>query len=996
MPNFKKIITSYLIATLSLNPILSSLSLVRSLGPILVPSSFFVSSVQAIADEFRNAGTSGQAIGKSVIKSFKLPTVDPSTGQMNLNLNGESVTLQREDVFQGAADESSLPSNLYGNDIQTIQEAGAKTQEYLDPDSTSATSNAYKLLRERDLTARPRLTQGDPIAVKANEIYSDKNGDLSAILQSCTSSTTTAGETFLNYGSPKIETCDRLTIADDKCEVKHELEIETYLVGMTLTIRDNNDAGSSSAPWGQCTLDFKTGTSSCVKTQFQSCGGGFFGQPTTCTTYTNNNQTFAMSIANTYPFESLCEENNSYVTIRTTGPGSIVLDQTPQPYISYNGNGRGYLDILQQPSCSNGMVGKYQFRTVCGEDPCVSNPGPKTITSTIARIVKDEWYVAPSCTATFNAIDDGTICQGSVSCENDDSNGCVMTAGILNCPNGKLGQLMKPTPTELVKYGIPNVCTDIKVETTCNTCLDASLCDPSDAPTQNCTQYTSDSSCRVIRQDCIDGFSNSDGTGCYAYQETYDCDPDKNQNPVYRNCTKTTGTGVGSKVICDKDSNGVEHCQTYDLTKEYNSCAAYEADEECRLVYEDTPDSLKDSTGQAVGTQYTYDCGFQKPTSPQSTTTATCNGATIRCMGTDCIDVATESSKDFGQVLTNAQIINFSQQDSNCGTTGNCIFFKGEFFTCKSGFFGIVDCCSSPKGVGPFEYIAMLTDTWSLAQRTELGEELASKGKDVAGSLYEMTAGSAGLDDVISPITSAFDQVSSTLGDVILQPGTQWLNISTELSTSMYNFVSSSFGDDVALQLFDQVGTSQYALNVTNLMSSMQPLLTAYQIYQLTVLIIQIIWSCEDEEFELGAKKAMRLCHYNGKFCDQKVLGVCVIKKKSYCCFVSPFARIMQEQVRPQINKPWRDPEHPDCSGITIAELSSVDFSKVDLGEWISLLKVGNIQDTSIANAESKLSLENMTKYSDKSATNKDSVYERVDKGIGQVDLIEIKESVTP
>lgn len=995
MKNLKTIFFSYLIATIALNPILTSISLIRAISPFLVPSTFFISSVNAIADEFRNAGTTGQATGKSVIKNFSLPTVDSTTGQMNLNLNGQPLTLQREDVFQGASSESSLPSNLYGNDIQTIQEAGAKSQEYLAPESTTPTANAYKLLRERDLTARPRLTQGDPIAVKANEIYSDKNGDLSSILQSCTSTTTTTGETFPNYGSPKIETCDRLTIADDKCEVKHELELETYLVGMTLTVRDNNDAGTFS-PWGICTLDFKNGTSSCQKASYQMCGGGYFGQPYTCTTYYNNNQTFSMSIANTMPFASLCEADNSYVTIRTTGPSNKILDQSPQPWITYNGNGYGYLDVLQSPSCSNGMVAKYQFRTVCGEDPCVSNPGPMTITNTIARIVKDEWFVPPSCTATFNAIDDGTICQGSVTCENDDSNGCVMTSGILNCPNGKLGQLMKPTPTELVKYGIPNVCTDIKVQTTCNTCLDSSLCDPSDAPTQNCTQYTSDSACRVIRQDCIDGFSNPDGTGCYAYQETYDCDPDKNQNPVYKNCTKTTGTGTGSKTICDKDSNGIEHCQTYDLSIAYNSCQSYEENEECRLVYEDTPESLKSTDGQAIGTQYTYDCGFQKPSSPQSTTTATCNGASIRCMGTDCIDVATESNKDFGQVLTNAQIINFSQQDSNCATDGNCLFFKGEFFACKSGFFGIVDCCSSPKGVGPFEYIQLITDTWALSQRTELGEELASKGKDVAGSLYDMVSGSAGLDDVMSPITSAFDQISSTLGDVILQPGTQWLNISTELSTSMYNFVSGTFGDDIALQLFDQVGASQYALNVTNLMSSMQPLLTAYQIYQLTVLIIQIIWSCEDEEFELGAKKAMRLCHYNGKFCDQKILGVCVIKKKSYCCFNSPFARIMQEQVRPQLGRSWGSAKHPDCTGITIAELSSVDFSKVDLGEWISLLQVGGIQDTSIANAASKLSLENMTKYTDKSAVNKDSVYDRVDKGIGQVDLIEIRESVTP
>jgi hypothetical protein len=1014
----KKITASYVIFTMIANPLITSVSLIRSISPFVIQGGMFSWAVDALADDMQDAGRAGQALGKSVIKGFSVPNVNSNTGEMNLNLNGQSVTLQREDVFQGASEETESPSSLYGNDIETIQKAGQVSNTYLAPESNSATSNAYKLLRSRDLASRPRLTQGDPIAVKANDIYSDKNGDISAILQSCTSTSTTSGETFINYGSPMIETCDRLTIADERCEVKHELVVDSRLIGVSVRYGDTNDSGEIPGPIGTCTLDFKNGTSRCELTprvvctttyngggcNFFGCDGGGGGSTTTCTNYTPYGRYFSMTIANAEPFDAQCGTDESYFMVRQSEGENVNDFGDHQLRTCFTTGGRRncvYFNTIQRPSCTNEMVGKYQVESNCAEDPCYGFNQGFSYNTTLAKVEKDEWYVSPSCAPVFNAIDDGTICQGSVSCENDDANGCVMLAGILSCPNGPISNHLQSTPAELTKYSIPNVCTDIKVETTCNTCLSPDLCNQNDSPTQNCTQYSSESSCTLIRQDCLDGFANADGTGCYAYQETYDCDPDKNRNPVYKNCTKTTGAGTGSKVICDKDANGVEHCQTYDLSVATDSCTAYAADDRCRLVYEDTPDSLKDAAGEAIGSQLTYDCGFPLAAPPSSTTTATCNGATIRCMGTDCIDVPTESNKDFGQVLTNAQIINFSQQDSNCATTGDCMFFKGEFFTCKSGFFGIVDCCSSPKGVGPFEYLQLITDTWALAQRTDLGSELAAQGKDVAGSLYEMTAGAAGLDDILSPMTSAFDQISSTLGNVILQPGTQWLNIAPELSTSMYQFVAGSFGDDVALQLFDPIYsgtelTGQFGLNVTNLMSSMQPLLTAYQIYQLTVLIIQIIWSCEDEEFELGAKKAMRLCHYNGKFCDQKVLGVCILKKKSYCCFNSPFARIMQEQVRPQLGKPWGSAKHPDCTGITIAQLGQVDFSKVDLGEWISLLKVGNIQDTSIANAESKLSLENMTKYTDKSAVNKDSVYERVDKGVGQVDLIEIKESVTP
>lgn len=996
---FKKIISSFVIITLTVNPLYTTYNLVKVVAPVLVPASFFLQSLSTRADDFRDAARAGQGLGKSVIKNFSVPSVNQTNGEMNLNLNGKSVTLQREDVFQGASQETESPSSLYGHDIETVQKAGQVSSNYLAPESDSATANAYKLLRSRDLNARPRLTQGDPTAVQANDIFSNKNGDISNILQACTSSTTTTGESFINYGSPKIETCDRLTIADEKCEIKHEVVMDSKLIGVSVRYGDTNDSGEWSGPIGTCTLDFKNGTSSCVLQSTTMCGYDFATGRTTCSQYTPYGRYFSMSLANAMPFDAECGTDQSYFMVRQS-EGSNINDfgdhQLRTCFVTGGRQNCVYFNTIQRPTCANNMVGKYQVQSNCAEDPCYGFNQGFSYTTVLAKVEQDEWSVSPSCPTVFNAIDDGTVCQGSVGCGNDDANGCVMIAGILNCPGAVVSQHLKPTPSELTKYNIPNVCTQIDVETTCNTCLSADLCDPSNAPTQNCTQYTSESACTLIRQDCLDGFANADGTGCYAYQETYDCDPDKNRSPAYTNCTKTTGTGTGSKVICDKNANGTEHCQTFNLAVEYNSCQAYETNPQCRLVYEDTPDSLKNANGDAIGSQLTYDCGFPLPSAPQATTTATCTGATIRCVGTDCIDVATESNKDFGQVLTNAQIVNFSQQDSNCADTGDCMFFKGEVFKCKTGFFGIVDCCSSPKGVGPFEYIQLMTDSWALAQRTELGDELVSKGRDVAGSVYNMIDGSAALDDVLSPMTSAFDQIKSTLGGVFYQPGTEWLNIAPELSTKMYSFVSGTFGDDVALQMFDSLGGGQYALNLTNFMSSMQPLLYAYQIYQLTVLIIQIIWSCEDEEFELGAKKAMRICHYNGKYCDEKVLGVCVIKKKSYCCFNSAFARIMQEQVRPQLGKSWGSAKNPDCTGITIAQLGQVDFSKVDLGEWISLLQVGGIQDTSIANATQKLSLENMTKYTDKSAVNKDSVYERVEKGVGQADLIEVRDSVTP
>ncbi len=59
-------------------------------------------------------------------------------------------------------------------------------------------------------------------------------------------------------------------------------------------------------------------------------------------------------------------------------------------------------------------------------------------------------------------------------------------------------------------------------------------------------------------------------------------------------------------------------------------------------------------------------------------------------------------------------------------------------------------------------------------------------------------------------------------------------------------------------------------------------------------------------------------------------------RKESSCCFNSRLARIINEQGRAQLGKGWGSQKHPDCSGFTAAELEKLDFSKIDLSEFIA------------------------------------------------------------
>ena len=91
-------------------------------------------------------------------------------------------------------------------------------------------------------------------------------------------------------------------------------------------------------------------------------------------------------------------------------------------------------------------------------------------------------------------------------------------------------------------------------------------------------------------------------------------------------------------------------------------------------------------------------------------------------------------------------------------------------------------------------------------------------------------------------------------------------------------------------------------------------------------------------EYTLDTDRQLKECHGLGSYCASNILGLCIERKEGYCCFNSPLARIMNEQIRPQLGISWGTAKAPQCQGLTIAQLGSVDWSRVDLSEWVALL----------------------------------------------------------
>jgi conjugal transfer mating pair stabilization protein TraN len=102
--------------------------------------------------------------------------------------------------------------------------------------------------------------------------------------------------------------------------------------------------------------------------------------------------------------------------------------------------------------------------------------------------------------------------------------------------------------------------------------------------------------------------------------------------------------------------------------------------------------------------------------------------------------------------------------------------------------------------------------------------------------------------------------------------------------------------------------------------------------------LISELLSCQEAEKLLAMHREANLCVPVGSFCSRRVpiIRTCIEQTQSYCCFNSRLARIINEQGRGQVGKGWGSGKHPDCSGFTPAEFEQIDFSRIDLSEFIA------------------------------------------------------------
>ncbi|MBF0372151.1 MAG: conjugal transfer mating pair stabilization protein TraN [Alphaproteobacteria bacterium] len=409
---------------------------------------------------------------------------------------------------------------------------------------------------------------------------------------------------------------------------------------------------------------------------------------------------------------------------------------------------------------------------------------------------------------------------------------------------------------------------------------------------------------------------------------------------------------------CWTDTSGVQHCPVID-TDQTTDCTKYEADPSCGFTTSACVQGARGASGTCYLLEEKWDCGYDVDVAvPQTTTDYSCNGA-IRCMGTECGAPTGQQSDDFTKVVAAAQAAQYTATDTQCvpvsDTSQNvtCAVFAGDAKTCKKAVGGLQNCCEGAPVVDLADYITLAmavgkTDTAMAA----LGSSTA-----VSSAWNELSAGADEVYEAVAqPFTAAWEGVTGTTEAVANGAQLGVIEaVEQEIMTTVAEWGADVFGPEAMNEIFHIGGqgafTSGGELVSTGTIelggmigTALSWIMIAYTIYQVVMILIQIIWACEQKEFELQIAKQLRSCHFVGTYCASQAVGACVEQRESHCCFSSPLSRILQEQVRPQLSLSWGSPKNPDCRGLTPDEMSRVDWNQVDLGEWLGILaETGNM-----------------------------------------------------
>ena len=396
--------------------------------------------------------------------------------------------------------------------------------------------------------------------------------------------------------------------------------------------------------------------------------------------------------------------------------------------------------------------------------------------------------------------------------------------------------------------------------------------------------------------------------------------------------------------------------------KTTNTCTPYEGNPKCDRVEQRC---VANRGGKCLTYAEEWSCGETRTyETPVVEEVNICSGS-LFCEGGDCFpSSATGGAQSFAETAARLSAAEMMAADMTCTPAtsseidpGSCSVFNGKRQTCGMVVLGLSNCCDVPEGVSVVDYI-QLAFAVSRLNSVFMDAGKANLLTSTWGTL-ETTARNS-FSAMTRPLTESWDSIignSAATKNVAPEAAKGMLGAAKQqMMQTTAKWVGEVFGEQAANAIFagakggpamtNGVVAETIGLNATA-QTILSTVATAYSVYVITSMLIDILLACSDNELKLGVSKAIKATHKVGTYCDDEFLGMCLQEKTSYCEFSSPLSRIMNEEIRKQTGRGWGSAEKPDCKGFTVEELQDVDFDALDLSEWTGMLSQAGMIDPS-------------------------------------------------
>lgn len=349
-----------------------------------------------------------------------------------------------------------------------------------------------------------------------------------------------------------------------------------------------------------------------------------------------------------------------------------------------------------------------------------------------------------------------------------------------------------------------------------------------------------------------------------------------------------------------------------------NSCATYSSDANCKqtspktCTKDDKGDPLVDKDGLCLSFSTTYTCS--NPNKPPITTTSTvsCDITDLQ-MGLNWTTTTPSASADFVAATTTQefarQVVLYSTRDAT--TIDN--LFPGDSFGCRTGSAGLRNCCKSAS-------IGSASTNHDVAQN--MGGAVALSALEYGagyaiqqGSYYVFDSMMASGTYMADGMTAMVVDSGMMVGDGMMASGVGAFGFGTSASSAAGLFSTAS-----ASTPFASFGGTTLYFNPYALAAAV------------AIQIIMEAMTCNEEEKNLQKALSEGLCVEIGDYCSEKLMLLgeqvgCNETTTEYCCYNGKLGKAIQIGAHSQLGLSWGSPEAPDCSGMSIAELTAIDFN---------------------------------------------------------------------